>query len=62
MHTGSQDDSDSVSMHSQQPRLLLKDPFDNTNSLAARASGRLGGVYQNVRPTDYHDFGITRNL
>ena len=62
MHTGSQDDSDSVSMHSQQPRLLLKDPFDNTNSLAARASGRLGGVYQNVRPTDHHDFGITRNL
>ena len=51
MHSDSQDDSDTQSMHSQQPRLLLKDPYDNANSVAARASGKLGGVYQNVRGT-----------
>jgi hypothetical protein len=48
MHTDSQDESDSMSLHSQQPRLLLKDPLDTADSIAARASGKLGGVYQNV--------------
>jgi hypothetical protein len=48
MHTDSQDESDNMSLHSQQPRLLLKDPLDSADSLAARASGKLGGVYQNV--------------
>ncbi|ERF72198.1 hypothetical protein EPUS_02085 [Endocarpon pusillum Z07020] len=53
MHSDSQDDSDTQSIHSQQPRLLLKDPYDNVNSVAARVSGKLGGIYQNyllVRP------------
>jgi hypothetical protein len=48
MHTEPQDDSDSASIHSQQPRLLLREPLDSANSIAARASGKLGGVYQNV--------------
>lgn len=49
MHTESQDDSDILSLHSHQPRLLLKEPLDSASSIAGRASGRLGGVYQNVR-------------
>lgn len=49
MHSESQDDSDTASMQSQQPRLLLKEPLDSASSIAGRASGRLGGVYQNVR-------------
>ena len=48
MHEESHDDSDAASMHSQQPRLLLKEPMDSTSAIAARASGRLSGAYQNV--------------
>lgn len=48
MHAESQDDSDNMSMHSSQPRLLLKEPLDSVSSIAGRASGKLGGVYQNV--------------
>jgi hypothetical protein len=49
LHTELQDDSDAMSMHSQQPRLLLKDPLDSASSIAGRASGRLSGAYQHVR-------------
>lgn len=50
MHSESQDDSDAASMHSQQPRLLLKEPLDNESSAAGRANGKLSGVFQHVRP------------
>jgi hypothetical protein len=56
MHSESQDDSDSASMQSQQPRLLLKEPLDNESVVAARASGRLGGVYQHVRHACHYVF------
>jgi hypothetical protein len=48
MHEESQDDSDTMSMQSQQPRLLLKEPMDSVSAAAARASGKLSGAYQNV--------------
>jgi hypothetical protein len=53
MHQETQDDSDTASMHSQQPRLLLKEPLDSAGSAAARASGKLGGAYQHVRDASY---------
>ncbi len=53
MHTESHDDSDAASIHSQQPRLLLREPLDSPSSIARRASGRLGGLYQNVRHAHY---------
>ena len=48
MHEEKHDDSDTPSLHSQQPRLLLKEPMDSASSIAVRASGRLSGAYQNV--------------
>ena len=62
MHEEPQDDSDAMSIHSQQPRLLLKEPLDSASSAAARASGRLSGAYQNVsmHETPTH-FGKTNN-
>lgn len=48
MHEGPQDESDTRSLHSQQPRLLLKEPMDSVSSTAAGVSGKLSGAYQNV--------------
>lgn len=43
------DDADSISVHSHQPRLLIKEPeFLNNINGAERASGKLSGIYQNV--------------
>jgi hypothetical protein len=45
-----QDDADSISMNSHQPRLLIKEPdFLQCMAGVDRASGKLSGVYQNVR-------------
>jgi hypothetical protein len=52
MHQESQDDADSLSLHSQQPRLLLKEPLDVGGSHASRFSGRLSGAYQHVSEVD----------
>lgn len=41
-------DEDNESVHSHQPRLLIKDPDTLTPPLNAGASGRLSGIYQNV--------------
>jgi hypothetical protein len=43
-----QEDTDSISMNSHQPRLLIKEPDFLHMAGADRASGKLGGVYQNV--------------
>lgn len=47
MHHEIQDDTDSYSLASQHPRLVLKEPLDTTG-LPARLNGKLGGVYQHV--------------
>lgn len=53
MHSKSEDGSDSPSVQSQQPRLLLKESLDSASSVVGRGSGRLGGVYQNVEPCSF---------
>lgn len=49
MHQDMQDDADSISMQSQQPRLLLREPMDSPEYGAAETSGKLGGAFTNVR-------------
>jgi hypothetical protein len=45
-----QDDADNISVNSHQPRLLIKEPdFSHSVVGGGRASGKLGGVYQNVK-------------
>lgn len=58
MHREAQDDldSDSISMTSYKPRLLLKEHSPDiakpsSRSIDLRGNGRLGGVYQHVRRT-----------
>ena len=46
-----QDDADSLSITSHQPRLLIKEPDFLPMAGGDRASGRLRGVYQNVGDT-----------
>lgn len=46
-----QDDGDSLSINSHQPRLVIKEPDFLPMAGGDRASGRLGGVYQNVGDT-----------
>ena len=46
-----QDDADSLSINSHQPRLLIKEPDILPMAGSDRASGRLSGVYQNVGDT-----------
>lgn len=52
MHREIQDDSESISLHSQRPRLLLKEPSNEIPPEllkgAESANGRLSGVYQHV--------------
>lgn len=45
-----QDDADSISLNAHQPRLLIKEP-ELWHSMAGgeRASGKLSGIYQNVK-------------
>lgn len=54
MHREVQDDNESISSHSQRPRLLLKEPSNEIPPELLRgaesANGRLGGVYQHVSP------------
>ena len=47
------DDADSISISSHQPRLLIKEPDLLHMSGGYRASGRLSGVYQNVKDVLY---------
>lgn len=50
MHRENRQEEDEESISSQQPRLLIKDPNTLTPPLEG-ASGKLSGIYQNVRMT-----------
>ena len=51
MHREVRDDDDE-SVHSHQPRLLIKDPNTLTPPISGSANGRLSGVYQHVSLSD----------
>ena len=51
-------EEDAESVHSHQPRLLIKDPNTLTPPISVRANGKLSGVYQHVS----HNFPLPLKL